>query len=76
MSRKRTVDEIIRDNREYVSKRAAMALLDVSEKTLRKRRQEGCFDCVLYGNTFWYSIDSINRFFKKHRVYYGNCITK
>lgn len=71
MKTKRTADEIIREELRYVTKNVAMSLLGVSEKTLRKLRQEGNFVCVMYGNTFWYSLDSINRFFEKHKVYYG-----
>ena len=77
MKTRKTADEIVREELRYVTKNVAMSLLGVSEKTLRKLRKEGNFVCVLYKNTFWYSLDSINRFFEKHKVYYGkNCITK
>jgi len=78
MKTRKTADVIIREDLEYVSKQVAKTLLGIkSDKTLRRLRQEGNFVCVLNGNAFMYSRDSIKRYFKRNRVYYGkNCITK
>ena len=72
MRTRRTADEIIRDDLEYVTKQVAKGLLGIkSDKTLRRLRQEGNFVCVLRGNTFMYSLDSIHRYFKRNKAYYG-----
>lgn len=55
--------------KEYLSTREAMKLLDCSADLLEKLRNEGEIACVRYGaKAIWYVKSSIDQFMRRHLV--------
>lgn len=68
MPRKRLSLEVQPIQKAWLSKREAMKYLDVSDKYLKKLRDEAQIDFSVYGNVIWYSLKSIDRFLARNKA--------
>lgn len=64
----RTVGKIEPIPKIWLSKTEAMAYLGCSERFLETLRNKAEIRFSRYGRTFWYELESINQFFRKHKV--------
>ena len=68
MPRKRLSLEVQPVQKKWFNKAEAMKYLGVSDKYLKKLRDEAQIDYSEYGNMIWYSVKSIDRFLERNRA--------
>lgn len=68
MPRKRLSLEVQPVQKAWLSKHEAMKYLGVSDKYLKKLRDEAQIDFSAYGNMIWYSLKSIDRFLARNKA--------
>lgn len=67
MPRKRLSLQVESVQKRWLNKEEAMKYLGVSDKYLKKLRDEAMLSFSMYGNMIWYDINSIDKFILRHK---------
>ena len=67
MPRKRLSLQVEPVQKRWLNKEEAMKYLGVSDKYLKKLRDEAMLSFSMYGNMIWYDINSIDKFILRHK---------